>query len=40
MFILEWIDYNLTFLSRYGDDLLFLGLVGYVVCGNVQRRRH
>jgi hypothetical protein len=36
VFILEWLDYNLTFLSRHGDSLLFLGLVGYVVWENFK----
>jgi hypothetical protein len=40
MFILEWLDYNLTFLSRHSDSLLFLGLVGYVVWENFGQEGH
>jgi hypothetical protein len=37
VFILEWLDYNLTFPSRHSDSLPFLGLVGYVVWENFRQ---
>ena len=36
MFILEWIDYNLTFLARHSDALLVLFLVGTVIWHNIR----
>jgi hypothetical protein len=36
MFILHWIDYNLTCLSRHGDPLLVLFLVGAVIWDNIR----